>query len=355
MGKTTVEQNKNEYTIINRLTYPEAINERELRAIAGGVIEGLIPVTTEQSKKGVLMKSTVEDRMTLQSYFSSVVHKKMFLDTLIQLVAVVKECEKNLMNVTNLMLDWDSIFLDPRTKKVTCLFWPIVNNQHTIVPAEFFRDLPFRVVFSKHEDPEYVSAYIGYFRCQAPFSIHHFEKFILGLMGKLVENKSHIPSGSTGPERQVPRLEEVKGTTGNVAYNPLANSEGMEKVPVSETTVLGMVEVDGGTTVLGADLFEEPAFPYLVREKTQETIRINQPSFRIGKERNDCDYVVADNNAVSRNHVDILTRNRRYYIVDNRSTNKTFVDGRVIPVEKEIEIFSGTKIRLANEDFVFYI
>ncbi|WML58828.1 FHA domain-containing protein [Neobacillus sp. PS2-9] len=355
MGKTTVEQNKNEYTVINRLTYPEAINERELRAIAEGVIEGLIPVTTEQSKKGVLMKSTVEDRMTLQSYFNSVVNKKMFLDTLIQLVAVVKECEKKLMNVNNLMLNWDSVFLDPRTKKVTCLFWPIVNNQHTIVPAEFFRDLPFRVVFSKHEDPEYVAAYIGYFRCQAPFSINHFEKFILGLMGKIVENKSHIPSGSTGPEPQVPRVDEAKGNTGNVAYNPLGNRGLIEKAPISETTVLGMVEVDGGTTVLGADLFEEPAFPYLVREKTQETIRINQPSFRIGKERNDCDYMVADNNAVSRNHADIITRNRRYYIVDNCSTNKTFVDGRVIPVEKEIEIFSGTKLRLANEDFVFYI
>ncbi|MGG3564702.1 FHA domain-containing protein [Neobacillus rhizosphaerae] len=359
MGRTTVEQNKNDYIVVNRLAYPEAINERELRAIAGGVVDWLIPVTTEKTKKGVLIQSTVEDMISLKSYFSSVVSKKMFLDTLIQLAAIVKACEKNLMNVNNLMLDWDYIFLDPRTKKVKCLFWPIVNNQQTVVLSEFFRELPFRVVFSKHEDARYVASYIEFFKSQVPFSINQFEKCILGLMGKIVENKTHIPSGSTGPEPQVARVEEKKGNTGgNVAYNPFASHEGTQKeeIPqVSETSVLGMVDVDGGTTVLGADLFEEPSYPYVVREKTQEKITINRTSFRIGKERQQCDYVVSDNNAVSRNHADILTRNGRYYIVDNGSTNKTFVDGRVIPVEKEREIFSGTKLRLANEDFVFYI
>ena len=77
--------------------------------------------------------------------------------------------------------------------------------------------------------------------------------------------------------------------------------------------------------------------------------------FRIGKEKQYSDYFVSDNNAVSRSHADIITRNGRYYIKDLNSTNKTYVDGKAIPIEKEVEIFSRTKLRLANEDFVFYI
>lgn len=107
--------------------------------------------------------------------------------------------------------------------------------------------------------------------------------------------------------------------------------------------------------MLGANGPEELAFPYLIREKTEEKISVDKPSFRIGKENSYCDYFVSDNNAISRSHADIITRDHRYFIIDHNSTNKTYVDGRVIPVEKEIEIFSGTKIRLANEDFVFYI
>ena len=82
---------------------------------------------------------------------------------------------------------------------------------------------------------------------------------------------------------------------------------------------------------------------------------IDKPSFRIGKEERYCDYFVRDNNAVSRSHADIITRGSRYFIIDRHSTNKTYVDGRVIPVEREVEIFSKTKLRLANEDFTFYV
>ena len=119
------------------------------------------------------------------------------------------------------------------------------------------------------------------------------------------------------------------------------------------TTVLGADP--GGTTVLGSEELEAPVFPYLIREKTEEKISVNKPSFRIGAERKYVDYWVNDNSTVSRSHADILTREKRYFIIDLNSTNKTYVDGRAIPVEKEIELFDGTRIRLSNEEFVFHI
>jgi len=330
MGKTSVEQRKGKYLVVNQLTYPEAINERELQGIARGLVESLIPVHTEKNKKGFVLKSSIEGMISLQSYFSAVVSKSMFLDVIVQMAAIVKECEKNLMNVNNLMLDDQYIFLEPRTQNVKCIFWPIVNNQNGYTLSEFFQDLPSRTVFTKQEDHEYITNYLDYFKNHTPFSINGFEKYIFELIGKTVENKTHIPSGSIrvgDTSRFSKKAEEVKGNLSNIAYNPLNKSK----------------------------VFEEPAFPYLIREKTQEKISVNKPDFRIGKKSSYCDYLVSNNNAVSRNHADIITRNRRYYIIDNNSTNKTYVDGRAIPVQKEIEIFSGTKLRLANEDFVFYI
>lgn len=403
MGKATVEFKKNKYDVVNKLVNPEAINERELNAIAGGLMDSLIPVTTEMNKKGVVLKSSIIDRMSLRTYFNSVVSKKMFFDVILQMIAVVKECERNSLNVSNLMLDRDYIFLDPRTKHVKCIFWPIVNNQNPRGIAEFFHELPFHVVFSKHEDHGYMRTYLQYFRKLTPFSINSFEKLILEITGKTVDTKFHIPTGSAEMRGENSSSKEFKTNTGNISYNPFQNQGNTndpkskvcstckkvseewarycsncgtplnivdplpgevldisqvlglsETQSFSETTVLGAAEV-GGTTVLGADVLDELAFPYLIREKTEEKISVNKPSFRIGKENSYCDYFVSDNNAISRSHADIITRDQRYYIIDHNSTNKTYVDGRVIPVKKEIEIFSGTKIRLANEDFVFYI
>lgn len=420
MGKTTVEQQANKYLVVNKLIDPEAINERELKAIFAGFVGCLLPVAAEKTKKGIVLRCHVDGMMTLQSYFSGIVTKKMFLGTMAKIAEAVKGCEKNLLNASNLMLNWETIFLDPRTKEVKCIYWPIVNNQNSSAAPDFFHDLPFRVVFNKHEDNSYVSSYLSYLRSHSPFSINGFEKLLFELLGKTVDNKGYLPSGSTGSvgegTREAVRTGDTAGKTGggaagpkgrpaSIAYNPfgqphdfskklkacprcgadsLADArfcsacgtalagvpgsaaaavvETSEQVPslpsgtehFSATTVLGVEDV-GGTTVLGADVYEEPRFPYLVREKTQEEISVDKPAFRIGKERSYCDYFVSNNNAISRSHADIITRGGRYYIVDNNSTNKTYVDGRVIPVMKEIEIFSGTKLRLANEDFTFYI
>lgn len=384
MGKTTVEQNEKMYVVEHKLTHPEAINERELHAITGDSIGSLIPVTTEKSKKGVIIKGSIEGMMSLQSYFSGLMTKKMFLNVILQMIAVVKECEKNLLNVNNLMLDWEYIFLDPRTKKIKCIHWPIVNNQNAIVMAEFFQDLPFRVVFAKHENHDYVTQYLGYFRNHEAFSINDFEKMIVELMGKKAESNSDSTNNSKvcsmcrkvseesakycancgNPLNQAAReflgISEVIGINDSVEFVPrevLNISEVLgleEKQSFSEIAISGS-NVMGGTTVLGVDVLEKAAFPYLIRESTQETISVNKPFFLIGKDGSDCDYLISNNNAISRNHVDIITRNRRYYIIDHNSTNKTYVDDRVIPAEKEVELFSGTRIKLANEEFVFYL
>lgn len=417
MGRTTVEQSTNSYIVTNRLAHPEALNERELNSLAGKLLETLIPVITETTKKGMILKSAIVDMIPLRAYFSGIVTREMFLNVVMQLIDIVQDCKKSFMNENNLMLDFDYIFLHPRTKKLKCIFWPIVNNQNQHIASEFFKDLPFRVIFSKHEDHGYVSNYLQFFQQQhAPFSINSFEKLILEMTGKSVEGKSFLPTDSVQLENSKNpsnKLAGEKGNTGNIACNsfgqqnratvpnlvqsrdcakcgstnkedanfcvscgspfhlekerlvesfvavkidPVSQAHGGTNTQTfSETTVLGAEDFDSGTTVLDADSLEEPSYPYLIREKSQEKISVDKPSFRIGKERRYCDYFIGDNNAVSRSHADILTKAGRYYIVDNNSTNKTYVDGRTVPVQKEVEIFSGTKLRLANEDFVFYI
>ena len=114
-----------------------------------------------------------------------------------------------------------------------------------------------------------------------------------------------------------------------------------------------LVEDDGSSDT---DLLIENdtvKYPTLYRILTDERISINKPVFRIGKERSYVDFFVANNNAVSRSHADIITRGNRYFIMDLNSKNHTYIDGQMIPVRCEIEIFNGCRIKIANEEFVF--
>ena len=43
----------------------------------------------------------------------------------------------------------------------------------------------------------------------------------------------------------------------------------------------------------------------------------------------------------------------RYYVMDQNSTNGTFINGRIIKAGQETEILPGDCLMLANEEFIF--
>ena len=108
-----------------------------------------------------------------------------------------------------------------------------------------------------------------------------------------------------------------------------------------------------GTTLLSEN--QDVRYPTLFRILTEETISINKPVFRLGKERSYVDYFVSNNNAVSRSHADIITRGNKYFVSDLNSKNHTYINGQMIAVQCETEICNGDRLKLGNEEFVFQV
>lgn len=160
---------------------------------------------------------------------------------------------------------------------------------------------------------------------------------------------------TVAPQVNKPLQQEPKvNTSGNPSIPPeiLAN---MEKCgDFGETTVLGVGTDAGETTVLGVSQ-AQVVKPYLLRIKNSERIELDKPVFRIGKEKSYVDYFVNDNTAVSRSHVNIINRDNVFFVVDTNSTNHTYVNGNMIQSNVETKLEHGTKLRLANEEFEFFM
>ena len=229
---------------------------------------------------------------------------------------------------------------------------------------DFLLDIIQYCTFASGEDMSYVREYISILNNGINFSVFDLEEYVNKLSGKTGKKKDMGPrvcpqcGQPAGVEARFcaycgTKLTGTTGTSGGI-YDPAEAAEQGNGSFHPMTTVL-FDGKEGGTTVLGTEDFEAPIYPYLIRSKNQEKISVDKEVFRIGKEREYCDYFVSDNNAVSRNHADIIARNGRFFIKDLNSTNRTYVDGRPIPAQQETEIVSGTKLRLGNEDFVFYI
>lgn len=120
-----------------------------------------------------------------------------------------------------------------------------------------------------------------------------------------------------------------------------------------DTVVMGAMDMGTDTVVLEGSMAASAVKPYLYRARNGERIMLEKPVFRLGKERNYVDYCISGNPTISRSHADIICRNGQYYIMDNNSTNHTYVNGELIPSNTEVLLTHGAKIRLSDEEFEF--
>lgn len=120
-----------------------------------------------------------------------------------------------------------------------------------------------------------------------------------------------------------------------------------------DTVVMGAEGFSEDTVVIGDAIAASAIKPYLLRSSNNERILLDKPIFHIGKERSYVDYCISGNPTISRSHADFINRNGQFFIVDNNSTNHTFINGEMIPSNTEIPLSHGTKIRLSNEEFEF--
>ena len=176
---------------------------------------------------------------------------------------------------------------------------------------------------------------------------------------KVEEKKSEPVKEEKAPDKamenvkEIPKVEEKKPEPVKEEKKPVMEAA-PEKPSFSYAEQFGAE--DEGTVVLNdysrSTMADLPTAK-LIRRSNKETAIITKHVFTIGKERARVDYCVTNNRTVSRFHATIYRRNDGYYVVDNNSTNRTFVNGSPIPVQTEIRLRNGDILRLSNEEFDF--
>lgn len=82
------------------------------------------------------------------------------------------------------------------------------------------------------------------------------------------------------------------------------------------------------------------------------TFRIDDGEYVIGKSRERADGVIVGNPAVSRVHCKVFRKEAEFYIVDLGSSNGTFLDDRRVLPSQPLKINRGSRIRIANMEFM---
>lgn len=173
--------------------------------------------------------------------------------------------------------------------------------------------------------------------------------------GQQYQQQNNAPQNNFAANgQQYPQQNNVPQNNFNVPNN---NSNVVNITKSFREEHMNIPEEDpyfGGTVVL-TDHSAAPTAAYLIRTSTGEKTAIDKPQFTVGRMLGHVDYCVTNNSAVGRQHIKITNNNGRYFICDLNSTNGTYIDEHQIPKNVDTEVFSGSKVTLANEDFKFII
>ena len=329
MSKLKVSIKRSTVTAMMKAGRKERINETELSQLARIKPCGIMHVT--KTKKDSVTY-TCPANINLTDRLKKAVSKYDFFFMMEQIVIMVQDVYNNGLNVNSVCFNMDDVYINEMTKEMYFIYFPIVGGQESADIVGFIENIIYTMTPVINEDTNYISRFMYYVRSFHGFNGNAIEKYI------------------SREERAVV----------NVLKNTAVTMQQTMQQQIMQQVMQGSMD---GTTVLSEDGISvqqiqqmQPVnyhFASLTRQVTGEKIELGKPSFVLGKNPEKSDYAVADNTNISRVHAVITARNGRYYVMDQNSTNGTFINGRIIKAGQETEILPGDCLMLANEEFIF--
>ena len=335
MSKLKVSIKKSTVTAMMKAGRKERINETELSQLARIKPCGIMHVT--KTKKDSVTY-TCPANINLTDRLKKAVSKYDFFFMMEQIVIMVQDVYNNGLNVNSVRFNMDDVYINEMTKEMYFIYFPIVGGQESADIVGFIENIIYTMTPVINEDTNYISRFMYYVRSFHGFNGNAIEKYI------------------SREERAVVNVLKNKAVT---MQQQIMQQQTMQQ-QIMQQVMQGSMD---GTTVLSDDGISvqqiqqmQPVnyhFASLTRQVTGEKIELCKPSFVLGKNPEKSDYAVADNTNISRVHAVITMRNGRYYVMDQNSTNGTFINGRIIKAGQETEILPGDCLMLANEEFIF--
>lgn len=176
--------------------------------------------------------------------------------------------------------------------------------------------------------------------------------------GKKKANRNQVTAGPSNVPNGIPiapppaRPMDTPTGQQNAGYTP--------PVPQTPPYPYAQGSSDPGTTVLNqgageTTLLNAGPAATLLRKKTGQKVTVSGNRFMIGKEKNRVNFCISDNSSISRVHAEIVKKGADYYIVDQNSTNGTFVNGVKANPREETLLREGAIIKLSDEEFEFHV
>lgn len=371
--------NQNGIESVSYLLQPSEIYDESVFNKINGLPD-IIPFQVNNSVNGVSIVSYVNYSTTLAMHLNAVLDKKSVLAIVSGIIDVFELGMKGIP-ISYVVTDINKIYYDNATGTLKFLLMPI--KQEALPLADIAGLLRFVLSVVKYSDQD-TDNYVAKL-----FAMINSSDFTLSRLRFLVEKQLQdigcFYSKESGVmllsernilETNIPETNVPEAVINNVAETP-TYSRIEETVLGNMTQAVEDVNIVGSTEKITSSLetlgnkYAEPIsrsiqgsiigqlnvkpVPHMIRKRTGEVINITKNDFKIGKSRVNADYTIENNSAISRVHCIIVQHDGVNYIIDNNSTNHTYLNGVMVEPGKEMLLKNRTIVQMGDEEFTFLL
>lgn len=381
-----------------KLGWKEQFDPKEIELLASGAVPALIPPIAVQGRKNNVIDYDITPFTTLEFYLSCILSREQFVELLLQFTELFRAMQAVYLNYKNLVLDVDQIYIALQDRSLHMIYLPLRDSKRDASIPDFLRKLSRKVNRSTYEQVTFLNELTAFLDRPGAFTLNEFERLLRPAaqtpVQPAVQETLAAPGGgiwytppapvhtpaappAAAPNHTpaaVPVQAQAPAAFAAAPAAPQAAPSAAVPVappavppiaihppvpvppaPGAEPNCGGTVILDapGGTILLGeAEPTPQPR-AFLVRKSTGSRVEIHGGTFRIGKEAGQVDYCIGDNPTISRSHAEIVTQEGVWLIRDLGSTNKTYLNGVLLPPHQLHPLENGAALRLANEEFTF--
>lgn len=320
-------------------------------------ISSFLKVTIEKTINSEDVCIETSDLVPMNTIFDGKITKIKLLNLLKAICVVIDDATSYLLDPKQIVLADDKIYIDKDVKDVKFTYIPIIEYDNDIDVERFIKKIIFSSQFESGEDGAFIIKLMNYINKKDEFNLHGFYLLIEEMINETSKNNqvneiSQIYIDDESINDSQDETEKVESET--LSQDDLDRILQQANEPTIEQK-FGSFE-PGETMVLSEVILPElKASSSLVYLTTSngEKIDICKESFVLGKEKNNVDYRIENNSAISRKHAQIVKEFGVYYLIDKKSLNFTYLNGIQLIPEEKYPLKNKDVIMLADEEFIF--
>ena len=291
----------------------------------------------------------------------------MIINDLMQSIIEIKN--NGFMKCENIVLDFNSVFVDYNNYKVNLVYLPInmelKASQDMVVKNALKINILKAIEENKHLQSqsriiiqlcnklsditctlEKTKEWLNE-TCNSNFKKKDNEEQVI--LENILFNSQETVNKYINKSKKMNKKKTRNSFIGKIIPKKISKSK---KIENQNNEVCFQEEIEGGDTEILDEVFSPTIL--LVGIKTTKNIElpITKSEFIIGKKEELVDGVIKFNNAISRRHCKIIYNNGKYSVIDMKSSNGTYVNGVRIETNQKRVIKIGDELTLANSNFI---